>query len=221
MEVFHVGDKVFLDDMGYKCHKKIDIDVEGNQKVFVEHINCKYGKIIAIDTEDNLMEISPINDKIGVIISIHIDSPHIHKIDFLPKEKVVVHDLLKDYYNKKGIVNAYDITIDRYRVMINNKPHWFAPFELTLADENNDNDDCSEHFAKSFSIFNPIKVTLSDEGKKAYEHYFGVEPPVDANDRTEFINFAQFIQICDPTFIIYGGKHMLDDDEIFVKDYQI
>ena len=219
MEVFHVGDKVFLDNMGYKCHKKIDIDVEGNQKVFVEHINCKYGKIIAIDTEDNLMEISPINDKIGVIISVHIDSPHIHKIDFLPKEKVVIHDLLKDYYNKKGIVNAYDITIDRYRVMINNKPHWFAPFELTLADENNDNDDCSEHFAKSFSIFNPIKVTLSDEGKKAYEHYFGVEPPVDANDRTEFINFAQFIQICDPTFIIYGGKHMLDDDEIFVKDY--
>ena len=221
MEVFHVGDKVFLDNMKYECYKKIHIDVEGNQKIFVEHIDCKYGKIIAIDTEDNLMEISPINDKIGVIISVHIDSPHIHKIDFLPKEKVIIHDLLKGHYNKKGIVNAYDITIDRYRVMIDNNPHWFAPFELTLADENNDNDDCSEHFAKSFSIFNPIKVTLSDEGKKAYEHYFGVEPLVDANDRTEFINFAQFIQICDPTFIIYGGKHMLDDDEIFVKDYQI
>ena len=202
MEVFHVGDKVFLDDVK----------------------DYEYGKIITINIEDNLMTVSPmINDKIDdrLVINAHIDSPHIHKIDFLPKEKVVVHDLLKDYYNKKGIVNAYDITIDRYRVMINNKPHWFAPFELTLADENNDNDDCSEHFAKSFSIFNPIKVTLSDEGKKAYEHYFGVEPPVDANDRTEFINFAQFIQICDPTFIIYGGKHMLDDDEIFVKDYQI
>ena len=198
MEVFHVGDKVFLLD------DRSDIRPH------------KYGKIIAIDTEDNLMEISPINDKIGVIISVHIDSPHIHKIDFLPKEKVVIHDLLKNYYNKKGIVNAYDITIDRYRVMIDNNPHWFAPFELTLADENNDNDDCSEHFAKSFSIFNPIKVTLSDEGKKAYEHYFGVEPLVDANGRTEFTNLAQLIETCDPTFI-YGNKYLLENDKILVK----
>ena len=115
MEVFHVGDKVFLDDIK----------------------DYEYGRVIAIDTEDNLMEISPmINDKIDdrLVISVHIDSPHIHKIDFLPKEKVVIHDLLKNYYNKKGIINAYDITIDRYRVMINNEPHWFAPFELSLED---------------------------------------------------------------------------------------
>ena len=181
MEVFHVGDKVFLDNMGYKCHKKIDIDVEGNQKVFVEHINCKYGKIIAIDTEDNLMGISPINDKIGVIISVHIDSPHIHKIDFLPKDHVIIHDLLKDYCNKRGIVDAYDRTIDRYRVIIDNdsEPHWFAPFELSLVDNDEDNDDCSEHFIASFSTFDPIndpiKVKLSDEGKKAYKYHFGVE----------------------------------------------
>ena len=216
MKIFHVGDKVFLDNMGYKCHKKIDIDVEGNQKVFVEHINCKYGKIIAIDTEDNLMGISPINDKIGVIISVHIDSPHIHKIDFLPKEKVVIHDLLKNYYNKKGIVNAYDITIDRYRVMINNEPHWFAPFELTLEDNLKDNDDWSKHFIKSFSSFNPIKVTLSDEGKKAYEYHFGVKPLVDANGRTEFTNLAQLMEVYDPTFI-YCDKYMLENDEILVK----
>ena len=164
MEVFHVGDKVFLDNMGYKYYKKIDIDVEGNQKVFVEHINCKYGKIIAIDTEDNLMGISPINDKIGVIISVHIDSPHIHKIDFLPKEKVVIHDLLKDYYNKRGVVDAYDGIIDRYRVLVDNEPHWFAPFALTLEDNLKDNDDWSKHFIKSFLSSNPIKVTLSDEG---------------------------------------------------------
>lgn len=213
MKAFHVGDKVFLDDMGYKCHKKIDIDVEGNQKVFVEHINCKYGKIIAIDTEDNLMEISPINDKIGAIISVHIDSSHIHKIDFLPKEKVVIHDLLKDYYNKKGIVNAYDIIIDRYRVMINNEPHWFAPFELTLEDNN---DDCDEHFVALFSSSNPIKVTLSDEGKKAYKYHFGVKPLVDANGRTEFTNLTQLMEVYDPTFI-YGDKYLLEDDEIFVK----
>ena len=201
MEIFHVGNKVFLDNRVIK--------------------GDKYGKIIDIDTQNNLMAISLIGNDIPFYIK--IDSPHIHKIDFLPKDHVIIHDLLKDYWNKKGIVDAYDRTIDRYRVIVDNdsEPHWFAPFELTLADENNDNDDCSEHFAKSFSIFNPIKVTLSDEGKKAYEHYFGVEPLVDANNRTEFINFAQFIQICDPTFIIYGGKHMLDDDEIFVKDYQI
>ena len=132
MEVFHVGDKVFLDDIK----------------------DYEYGKIIAIDIEDNLMTVSPmINDKIDdrLVINAHIDSPHIHKIDFLPKEKVVIHDLLKDYCNKKGIVDAYDRTIDRYRVMINNEPHWFAPFELTLED----NDGWS-----SFSSLNPIKVRL-------------------------------------------------------------
>ena len=221
MEVFHVGDKVFLDDMKYKCYKKIDIVVEGNQKVFVEHIDCKYGKIIAIDTEDNLMGISPINDKIGVIISVHIDSPHIHKIDFLPKDHVIIHDLLKDYCNKRGVVSAYDRTIDRYRVIIDNdsEPHWFAPFELSLEDYVDKKDENTDGFVVSFSCFSPIKVRLSDEGKKAFEYHFGVKPIVDANGRTEFTNLAQFIQICDPTFIIYGGKHMLDDDEIFVKDY--
>ena len=202
MEIFHVGDKVFLDDIK----------------------DYEYGKIIAIDIEDNLMTISPmINDKIDdrLVINAHIDSPHIHKIDFLPKDHVIIHDLLKDHYNKKGIVDVYSWQIDRYRVMVDNdpNPHWFAPFELSLEDNDEDNDDCSEHFIVSFSSFDPIKVKLSDEGKKAYEYHFGVEPPVDANGRTEFTNLAQFIQICDPTFIIYGGKHMLDDDEIFVKDY--
>ena len=199
MEVFHIGDKVFLDDIK----------------------DYEYGKIIAIDVEDNLMTISPmINDKIDdrLVISAHIDSPHIHKIDFLPKDRVVIHDLLKDYCNKKGVVDAYDRTIDRYRVMVDNNPNpqmkiWFAPSELTLE---NDNDDCSEHFAKSFSIFNPIKVTLSDEGKKAYEYHFGVKPPVDVNGRTEFTKLAQLIETYDPTFI-YGDKYLLEDDKILVK----
>lgn len=181
MEIFHVGDKVFLDDIK----------------------DYEYGKIIAINIEDNLMTISPmINGKIDdrLVINAHIDSPHIHKIDFLPKDHVIIHDLLKDYCNKKGVVGAYSWQIDRYRVMVDNdpNPHWFAPFELTLEDENNDNDDCSEHFAKSFSTFNPIKVTLSDEGKKAYEYHFGVKPLVDANGRTGFTNLAQFI--LRPTF---------------------
>ena len=206
MEVFHVGDKVFLDNMKYKCYKKIDIDTKGNQKIFVEHIDCKYGKIIAIDTENNLIGISPINDKIGVIISAHIDSPHIHKIDFLPKEKVIIHDLLNDYCNKRGVVRAYDRTIDRYRVMINNEPHWFAPFELVLEDD-----------WSVVSSFSPIKVTLSDEGKKAYEYHFGVKPPVDAKGRTEFRNLAQLMEVYDSTFI-YGDKYMLEDDEILVKE---
>ena len=219
MEVFHVGDKVFLDDMKYKCYKKIDIDTEGNQKASVEHIDCKYGKIIAIDTEDNLMGISLINDKIGVIISVHIDSPHVHKIDFLPKEKVIIHDLLNDYCDKKGIVDAYDRTIDRYRVMIDNdpNPHWFAPFELALEDNLEDDNDKNEHFIASFSSFNPIKVTLSDEGKKAYEYHFGVKPPVDAKGRTEFRNLAHLMEVYDSTFI-YGDKYMLEDDEILVKE---
>jgi hypothetical protein len=209
MEVFHVGDKVFLDNMKYERCKKIDIDTEGNQKVSVERIDFKYGKIIAIDTKDNLMRISPINDKIGVIISVHIDSPHIHKIDFLPKEKVVIHDLLKDHYNKKGIVDVYSWQIDRYRVIVDNdpNPHWFAPFELTLKD----NDGWSV-----FSSFNPIKVRLSDEGKKAYEYHFGIKPLVDTNGRTEFTNLAQLMEVYDPTFI-YGDKYMLEDDDIFVK----
>ena len=72
MEVFHVGDKVFLDDMKYKYYKKIDIDTEGNQKLSVEDIDCKYGKIIAIDIEDNLMGVSPINDKFGIIFNVNI-----------------------------------------------------------------------------------------------------------------------------------------------------
>lgn len=208
MEVFHVGDKVFLDDMEYKCYKKIDIDVESNQKVFVEHINCKYGRVIAVDIEDNLMAISPINDKIGIIISVHIDSPHIHKIDFLPKEKVVIHDLLKDYCKKKGIVDTYDRTIDRYRIIIDNdsEPHWFAPFELTLEEDGDD--------WRAFSSFTPIKVKLSDEGKKVYEHYFSVKPLVDAKDRTEFTNLAYLYDL----IFIYDDKLLLEDDEIFVKE---
>ena len=163
------------------------------------------------------MVISPINDN-NAIISVHIDSPHIHKIDFLPKEKVIIHDLLNDYCNKRGIVRAYDRTIDRYRVIMDNEPHWFAPFELTLEDNlKEDNDGCSEHFIASFSTFNPIKVTLSDEGKKAYEYHFGTKPLVDAEGRTEFANLAHLMEVYDPTFI-YGDKYMLEDDEILVKE---
>ena len=195
---FHVGDKVFLDNTrGYQ-----------------------YGKVMAISIEDNLMVISPINDN-NVIINVHIDSPHIHKIDFLPKDYVVIHDLLKDYSNKKGVVCAYSWQIDRYRVMVDNddpNPHWFAPFELTFedsVDNDKDNDDWNGHFI-NFSSFNPIKVTLSDKGKRVYKYYFGTEPPVDANGKTEFINLAQFMK----TFFIYRDKYnyMLEDDKIFVKE---
>ena len=187
MEVFHVGDKVFLDDVR----------------------DYEYGKIIAMDIEDNLMTISPmINDKIDdrLIINAHIDSPHIHKIDFLPKNHVIIHDLLKDYCNKKGVVNAYSWQIDRYRVMIDNdpNPHWFAPFELTLED----NDGWS-----SFLSLNPIKVRLSDEGKKIYEYIFGVEPLVDTKGRTEFTNLTNLYNL----IFIYDDKHLLEDDDIFVK----
>ena len=189
MEVFHVGDKVII--KGYK-----------------------YGKIIDIDTQNNLMVISLIDDDIPFYIK--IDSPHIHKIDFLPKDHVVIHDLLKNYYNKKGIVNAYDITIDRYRVMINNEPHWFAPFELSLEDYVDKKDENTDGFVASFSCFSPIKVRLSDEGKKAFEYHFGVKPIVDAKGRTGFRNLAQLMEVYDPTFI-YGDKYMLEDDDIFVK----
>ena len=207
MEVFHVGDKVFLDDAR----------------------DYEYGKIITINIEDNLMTVSPmINDKIDdrLVINAHIDSPHIHKIDFLPKEKVVIHDLLKDYCNKKGIVDAYDRTIDRYRVIVDNDPNpqikiWFAPFELSLEDYVDKKDENTDGFIASFSCFSPIKVRLSEEGKKAFEYHFGVKPIVDAKGRTGFRNLAQLMEMFDPTFIIYGGKHILDDDEIFVKDYQI
>ena len=73
MEVFHVGDKVFLDDVE---------DFED-----FEFGKMKYGKIKAMDAENNLMVISPIiNGKIDWwIIKVDIDSPYIHKIDFLPK----------------------------------------------------------------------------------------------------------------------------------------
>jgi hypothetical protein len=130
---------------------------------------------------------------------------------------VIIHDLLKDYSNKKGIVDAYDWRIDRYRVMIDNdpNPHWFAPFELTLEDyvDNNKNTD---GFVASFSCFSPIKVRLSDDGKKAFEYYFGVKPFVDAKGRTEFRNLVQLMEMFDLTFI-YGSKHMFDDDKILVK----
>ena len=196
MEIFHVGDKVFLLDDGS--------DIRPH----------KYGKIIAIYAKNNIMVISLI-DKANTSICVYMDSPHIHKIDFLPKDRVVIHDLLKGYWNKKGIVDAYDRTIDRYRVIIDNdsEPHWFTPFELSLED---DNDDCGEHFVALFSSSTSIKVILSDEGKKAYKYHFGVEPLVDANGRTEFTNLAQLIETCDPTFI-YGNKYLLEDDKILVK----
>ena len=178
MDVFHVGDKVFLDDIK----------------------DYEYGKIITIDIEDNLMTISPmINDKIDdrLIINAHIDSPHIHKIDFLPKDHVIIHDLLKDYCNKKGIVNAYSWQIDRYRVMIDNdpNPHWFAPFELALEDNFKDDNNENEYYVASFSSSIPIKVKLSDKGKKAYEEHFGVKPLIDAKGRTEFANLAHLYDL--------------------------
>ena len=208
MEIFHVGDKVFLDDVrDFECDED----------------EIEYGTIESINTENNLMTISPlINDKIDwwiTKIKVHMDSPHIHKIDFLPKEKVVIHDLLNDYCNKRGVVRAYDRTIDRYRVMINNdsEPHWFAPFELSLEDDVDKKDKNTDGFVASFSCFNPIKVTLSDEGKKAYEYHFGAKPPVDAQGRTEFTNLAHLMEVYDSTFI-YGNKYMLEDDEILVKE---
>ena len=207
MEVFHVGDKVFLDN------------VRNN----FEDFEC-YGTIEAIDTENNLMTILPlINDKTDwwtTKINVHIDSPHIYKIDFLPKDHVIIHDLLKDYCNKRGVVDAYGWQIDRYRVMVDNdpNPHWFAPFELTLEDnlkkyDDDWNEHRSEHFVKSFSCFTPIKVRLSDEGKKVYKYIFGVEPLVDTKGRTEFTNLAQLYNL----IFIYDDKHLLEDDEIFVK----
>ena len=207
MEVFHVGDKVFLDN------------VRNN----FEDFEC-YGTIEAIDTENNLMTILPlINDKTDwwtTKINVHIDSPHIYKIDFLPKDHVIIHDLLKDYCNKRGVVDAYGWQIDRYRVMVDNdpNPHWFAPFELSLEDNLKKHDDDwnehrSEHFVKSFSCFTPIKVRLSDEGKKVYKYIFGVEPLVDTKGRTEFTNLAQLYNL----IFIYDDKHLLEDDEIFVK----
>ena len=220
MEVFHVGDKVFLDDVKYKYYnlKRIDTDTEGNQKVFLDDIkDYRYGKVIAVDIEDNLMGISPINDKLGIMFSVHIDSPHIQKIDFVPKDHVVIHDLMKDYCNKRGIVDAYNRAIDRYRVIIDNEPHWFAPFELTLEDDVDKKDKNTDGLVASFSCLSPIKVTLSDEGKKAYEYHFGAKPPVDAQGRTEFTNLAYLMEVYDSTFI-YGDKRMLEDDEILVKE---
>lgn len=196
MEVFHVGDKVFLDNIrGYQ-----------------------YGKVMAISIENNLMVISPINDN-NVIINVHIDSPHITKIDFLPKDHVIIRDLLKDHYNKRGVIATYSWQIDRYRVMVDNdpNPYWFAPFELILEDNNENNDDCNKYFVKSFSCFTPIKVKLSDDGKKIYEYCFGVEPLVDTKGRTEFTNLAQLMEMFGSTFI-YGGKYMLEDNKIFVKE---
>ena len=201
MEVFHVRDKVFLDN------------VRNN----FEDFEC-YGAIEAIDAENNLMTISLINDKIGEMISVHMDSPHIHKIDFLPNDNVIIHDLLKKHYNEKGVISAYDWRINRYRVLINNKPCWYNPFELTLEDNLEDDNDKNEYFTVPFSSFNPIKVTLSDKGKKAYEYHFGIKPSVDAKGKTEFPNLAHFIEAFDPTFI-YGDKYkdMIEDDKIFVK----
>ena len=196
MEVFHVGDKVFLDDVK----------------------DYEYGKIITMNIEDNLMTVSlMINDKIDdrLVISAHIDSPHIHKIDFLPKDHVIIHDLLKDYCNKKGIINAYSWQIDRYRVMIDNdpNPHWFAPFELALENNFKDNNNENEYYVASFSSSIPIKVKLSDKGKKAYEEHFGVKPLIDAKGRTEFANLAHLYDL----IFISNDKLLLEDDEVFVK----
>ena len=205
MDVFHIGDKVFLDDIK----------------------DYEYGKIITINIEDNLMTISPmINDKIDdrLVINVHIDSPHIHKIDFLPKDHVIIHDLLKDYCNKKGIVDAYSWQIDRYRGMIDNdpNPHWFAPFELALEDnlkddnnenEHKDDNNENEYYVASFSSSTPIKVKLSDKGKKAYKYHFGVNPLVDAKGRTEFANLAHLYDL----IFISNDKLLLEDDDFFVK----
>ena len=214
MEIFHVGDKVFLDDI--KDFEDFEYDEIG------------YGTIEAIDTENNLMAISPIiNDKTDwwtTKINAHIDSPHIHKIDFLPKDRVVIHDLLKDYCNKKGIVNAYNWQIDRYRVMIDNdpNPHRFAPFELALEDnlkddnnenEHKDDNNENEYYVASFSSSTPIKVKLSDNGKKAYKYHFGVKPLIDAKGRTEFANLAHLYDL----IFISNDKLLLEDDDIFVK----
>lgn len=202
MDIFHIADKVFVD----KFETKSD--------------ECGYGKVTDMDIQHNLMFISLINSKSNMIVN--IDSPYIKKIDFLPKDNVIIHDLMKDHYNKLGVVNAYDRAIDRYRVMIDDEPHWFAPFELipykAEADSNfyDDNDDWSEHFVKTFSSFNPIKVKLSADGKKAYEYHFGAKPPVDAKGRTKFANLAQLMEVYNPTFI-YADKYMLDNDEILVK----
>ena len=206
MEIFHVGDKVFLDDVrDFECDED----------------EIEYGTIESINTENNLMTISPlINDKIDwwiTKIKVHMDSPHIHKIDFFPKDHVIIHDLLKDYSNKKGVVDAYDWRIDRYRVIIDNEPHWFAPFELTLEDDVDKKDKNTDGFVASFSCFSPIKVRLSDDGKKAFEYHFGVKPLVDAKGRTEFRNLVQLMEMFDPTFI-YGDKYMFEDDEILVKE---
>ena len=193
MEVFHVGDKVFLDNRVIK--------------------GDKYGKIIDIDTQNNLMAISLIDNDIPFYIK--IDSPHIHKIDFLPKDRVVIHDLLKDYCNKRGIVDAYGCQIDRYRVMVDNdpNPHWFAPFELSLEDNFKDDNNENEYYVASFSSSIPIKVKLSDKGKKAYEEHFGVKPLVDAKGRTEFANLAHLYDL----IFISNDKLLLEDDDIFVK----
>ena len=206
MEIFHVGDKVFLDDVrDFECDED----------------EIEYGTIESINTENNLMTISPlINDKIDwwiTKIKVHMDSPHIHKIDFFPKDHVIIHDLLKDYSNKKGVVDAYDWRIDRYRVIIDNEPHWFAPFELTLEDDVDKKDKNTDGFVASFSCFSPIKVRLSDDGKKAFEYHFGVKPPVDAQGRTEFTNLAYLMEVYDSTFI-YDDKYMFEDDEILVKE---
>lgn len=200
MDVFHIADKVFLDRN--------------------ETEDYEYGKVTAMDIQHNLMTVSLIDGKLNV--EIEMNSPQVKKIDFLPNDNVIIHDLMKDYYNKWGVISSYDWRIDRYRVMVGNEPHWFAPFELipyeAEADPNiyEDNDDWSEHFVKSFSTFNSIKVKLSADGKRAYEYHFGAKPPVDAKGRTEFANLAQLMEVYDPTFI-YGDKYMLDNDEVLVK----
>lgn len=202
MDVFHINDKVFVDRN--------------------ETENYEYGKVIAMDIPNNTMTISLIDDGYNIVVK--LDSPQVRKVDFIPNDNVVIHDLLKSYFNKWGVVKDYDYKIDRYRVMVDNEPHWFAPFELIPFEKDNkdygemydDTDDWSHHFVKSFSALSPIKVKLSSEGKRAYEYHFNAKPPVDKNGRTQFENLSQLMEIYDPTFI-YGDKYMMDSDEVFVK----
>lgn len=202
MDVFHINDKVFVD-------RNVTADYE-------------YGRIIGMDILNNKMTISLIDD--GYNITMNIDSPQVKKLDFFPNDNVVIHDLLKTYFNKWGIITGYDWKIDRYRVMVDDEPHWFAPFELIPFEKDNkdynkmydDTDDWSQHFVKTFSALSPIKVKLSSEGKRSYEYHFNIKPPVDKNGRTQFENLSQLMEIYDPTFI-YNDKYLIDNDEVLVK----
>lgn len=86
MDVFHIADKVFLDRN--------------------ETEDYEYGKVTAMDIQHNLMTVSLIDGKLNV--EIEMDSPQVKKIDFLPNDNVIIHDLMKDYYNKWGVISSYE-----------------------------------------------------------------------------------------------------------------